>query len=55
MTDSFVGRMNLTRIVADSMTSLRNKNNNVQKRGVKILSALAQTGKYILHHPECDC
>ena len=57
MTDSFIGSVNpveLTRIVRDSLTLLEDKNEQVRKRGVKILSALAQTGKPILRHPVCD-
>ena len=54
MTDSSVGSVTveLTNIVADSLSWLRDENENVHKRGVNILSALAQTGKHILHHPE---
>ena len=54
MTDSFVGSVELTSIVNGSLTLLRDENNNIQKRGVKILSALAQTGKQIMGHPLCD-
>ena len=57
MTDSFIGSVNpveLTRIVRDSLTLLEDKNEQVRKRGVKILSALAQTGKPILRHPVRD-
>jgi len=58
MADSFVGRTNpveLTDIVDNGLTLLRDKNKNVQNRGVKILSALAQTGRHILRHPVCNC
>ena len=54
MTDSFVGSVELTSIVNDSLTWLKHRNKNVQNRGVNILSALAQTGKHILRHPLCD-
>jgi hypothetical protein len=54
MTDSFVGSVELTNIVAERLTWLRDQNEDVQKRGIKILSALAQTGKHILRHLECD-
>jgi len=42
--------MEMTDIVDNSLTWLRDKDKNVQKRGVKILSALAQTGGHILRH-----
>ena len=54
MTDSFVGSVELTNIVRDALTLLEDKNKKVQKRGVKILSVLAQTGMYISCHPVCD-
>lgn len=46
-----LGRENpteLASIVVDSVSRLTNKNKNVQKKGVKILAALAQTCKHIL-------
>ena len=46
MTDSFVGSVELTNIVRDALTLLEDKNKKVQKRGVKILSVLAQMGMY---------
>jgi len=46
--------MELTDIVNDSLDLLRNKSKNDQKRGVKILSALARTGRHILRHPMCN-
>ena len=54
MTDSFIGSVELTSIVEGSLTLLEDKNKKVQKRGVKVLSALAQTGKHSLHHPACN-
>ena len=54
MTDSFVGSVELASIVKGSLTLLGDKNKKVQKRGVKVLSALAQTGKHVLHHPACN-
>ena len=42
-----------TNIVADSLILLKDEKENVQYRGVKMLSALAQTGEHILCHPEC--
>ena len=54
MTESFAGSVELTKIVADRLTWLEDQNEAVQKRGIKIISALAQTGKHILRHPECD-
>ena len=54
MADSSVGSVELTNIVTDSLTWLRDKKEAVQRRGVKILSALARTGKHVLRHPEGD-
>ena len=54
MTDSFAGSVELTKIVADRLTWLRDKDEDVQKRGIKIISALAQTGEQIVRHPACD-
>ena len=54
MTDSFVGRVELTSIVNHSLTLLEDKNKKVQKKGVKVLSALAQMGKHSLHQPACN-
>ena len=53
MIDPFVGSVELTNIVASGLVWLRDTDENVQKRGIKIFSALAQTGKHILRHPEC--
>jgi hypothetical protein len=54
MTNSFVGSVELTSIVKGSLTLLEDKNKKVQKKGIKILSALAQTGEHSLRHPVCD-
>ena len=54
MTDSCVGDVELKKIVVGSLKMLRDRNENVQRRGVKTLSALAQTGKHVSRHPEGD-
>ena len=42
--------LELRLIVADNMVHLKDKDKNIQKKGVKVLAALAQTGKHLFSH-----
>ena len=42
--------LELELIVANNMVCLKDKDKNVQKKGVKVLAALAQMGKHVFSH-----